>query len=661
MRDLLAALLDDPRIRWRSRGLVTLIGGLSLASAWGLWQASEREPGPATCSGAREHLEGVWDDARRDALAQAMLASPLPYAASIWDHTAPLLDSYADAWVAMHTDACVATRVRGEQSEADMSMRMDCLHERQLHLRAAVDELETADTAAVRGAVEAVSKLPSIERCSDLAALRAEQPPPDDPQVAREVERLDERVVAATAKLDASRVHEAEPIIDEVVALAGAIDYPPLRVRAWLAQGAVRDREGDYEGSLAAYRSAYDLALAQGLTAEASRAASSMRCGLGVRVMRSSEAHTWAIHADPLSRAAGSDDLRAMFLNSQGALLMHEGHYDAARGYFERALVLRERSLGSEHLLVAKVLNNLGIVAAWQGKYDEGLAFLERSLSIREALLGPEHPDVAMGLNNLANLALSSGQRRRAERLATRALTLETRNDPQGISITFALGTLADVSLELGDYAVTRDLIERKLAIQATQLDADHPDYLGSRMQLARVLTRLGEAERARDMLRADLPVSERVLGVDNPELAYQLLALGVVERELGDAEAAHDAFTRALALREPLGPRHPDLAYPLFELGDLALAQASDEEARHLHARALDILTSSLRPEHPDLAYPLTGLAEAELALGRPERALALLERALVLRSEEVAPALRERSRRAHARADAARLARAQ
>jgi tetratricopeptide (TPR) repeat protein len=69
---------------------------------------------------------------------------------------------------------------------------------------------------------------------------------------------------------------------------------------------------------------------------------------------------------------------------------------------YRRALVIRERVLGSDHPDVATSLNNLASLYKSQGKYDEAEPLHRRALAIREKSLGSDHPDVAASLNNLA-------------------------------------------------------------------------------------------------------------------------------------------------------------------------------------------------------------------------------------------------------------------
>ena len=55
------------------------------------------------------------------------------------------LDAYAAAWSAAHREACLATRVREEQTEDLMALRMTCLERRRVELAATVDILERPD------------------------------------------------------------------------------------------------------------------------------------------------------------------------------------------------------------------------------------------------------------------------------------------------------------------------------------------------------------------------------------------------------------------------------------------------------------------------------------------------------------------------------------
>jgi len=592
----LRRLVAPRRRRWMvvgvSVGLVAIGGGLGATRTLEWW---------SRCTGARKQLEGVWDEARRQEVAAAILGTELSYAPGTWERVEPRLDAYAEAWAAEHTEACEATRTRDEQSEEEMSLRMGCLQGRSRHLRAMVDELSHADATVVEHAVQAVTSLPGLERCRDLPALRAEVPPPEDPAAAEQVAVLDERLVEALAKQDAGKYAEGLRLADDVVADATELGYEPLMARAWMRQGDLRDKAGDYEGSVTVLRKAYVAAMAWRMTAEAAAASALLVFILG-DLARYDEARAWAEHVEPLSRAVGTDEARARYFRSLGSVAQAQGKHDEARGLHEQALVILEKALGPDHLDVGGVLGNLGHVAATRGKYEEARDLCERQLAIYEAALGLEHPIVAAALANL--------------------------------------GVLAE---KLGKYEEARDFQQRALAIDEKALGPDHPAVAVVLDNLGAVASLQREYEEARGFHERARVILEQTLGPNHPRVAQVLGSLGTVANAQGKHEQARDFFERALAISEKaLGPDHADVAILLDNLGSTAGQQGKHEEARGFYEQALAIYEKALEPDHPYVAHALTGLGGALLALAKPADALTPLERALAVHATvEVDPVL--------------------
>jgi Tfp pilus assembly protein PilF len=74
-------------------------------------------------------------------------------------------------------------------------------------------------------------------------------------------------------------------------------------------------------------------------------------------------------------------------------LLDSQGDLAGARPYFERALAIREQTLGPTHPDTARSLNNLGGVRYGPGDPAAALPLFERALGILEQKLGPDHPN----------------------------------------------------------------------------------------------------------------------------------------------------------------------------------------------------------------------------------------------------------------------------
>jgi tetratricopeptide (TPR) repeat protein/predicted Ser/Thr protein kinase len=420
----LQALVAPRRGRWLALGVA--VGLLGLGGGLGVTQTMEWL---SRCAGARGQLERVWDEARRQDVQAAVLGTGLSYAAGTWERVEPQLDGYAEAWATEHTEVCEATRARNEQSEEEMSLRMGCLRERRLHLQATVNELARADATVVENAVRAVTSLPGLERCADIAALRAEVPPPEDPLVAEQVAVLDEQLVEAKAKREAGKYEEALRLADEVVEQGKTLDYEPLMARAWLRQGELRDDRGDYEGAAKALRLAYRAAVARRMTAEAASASALLVSVAGNRLARYEESRNWAEHAEPLSRAAGTHEARVKYLNSLSAVVYSQGKRDEARELVERVLAIREKALGPDHPDVAASLNGLGAWAHAQDKYDDARKLYERALAIRAKALGPDHPEVAGSLTGLGRALLGLAKPADALVPLERALAIRTAQE----------------------------------------------------------------------------------------------------------------------------------------------------------------------------------------------------------------------------------------
>ncbi|HEY2364814.1 MAG TPA: protein kinase, partial [Polyangiaceae bacterium] len=114
------------------------------------------------CADAAGGLKGVWDDDSRTAAQRAFDRSGAPNASETWQRVSKTLDAYAAQWTGSRTEACEATRIRGEQSDAMLGLRMQCLDRRRGELRALSDLFSRADTDVVEHAAFAASRLGPI-------------------------------------------------------------------------------------------------------------------------------------------------------------------------------------------------------------------------------------------------------------------------------------------------------------------------------------------------------------------------------------------------------------------------------------------------------------------------------------------------------------------
>jgi tetratricopeptide (TPR) repeat protein len=587
MAALIDALARDPG-RMRRRAGVAAIGALLVAAAAASgWSARARAP---ICEGSAERVAGVWDAARRDAGARAFAATGAPDAEGTWQRAAGAIDAWAAAWVAMRREACVATRVRGEQPEALLGRRMACLDRRLEGARATVDLLLHADAEVVRHAVRMTEALPRVAECADSAALLAPVAPPP-PEAEAKVAAVRAQIDRAAALRGAGRFEEARRTAEAALGEAKGVGYGPLIAEAQLRAGIAQADLGHYAPAAEALLEATLAAEAAHDDAVAARAWLEQVHALA-RGSRFDEAHRAAKHAAALvARVGGGDALEAGLERVLGLLAEREGHYAEAAAHHRRDLEIRER-IGERGVSIGNAHTNLAMVAFSMGDLAQAEAEDRAAVRIYTEALGPRHLDVVMARRDLATVLADEGKR--DDGIAELRALLEPCEDPDVRGSNVCIG----VSLNLG--------------------------------------LELLEAGRAEEALAPTLHALEASLAANGPEdrlTAKIRTNLGEIYLDLGRLDEAGAEEERAIHIKEKLlGEKHPELCSTRNLLGDVRRAQGRTEEAVALHRRSLDDLTAALGPDSPRLAGTLVALGEDDRARGRAADALASCEHALAL-----------------------------
>jgi tetratricopeptide (TPR) repeat protein len=526
MEPLLEQLSKDPRAFPR-RAMAIASAVMALAAiAIGYRQVAYRQS--QLCKGGEQKLLGVWDGERKRAVEASFLATGASFAADAFAYVDRALDKYAQTWIRVQADACEATRLRGEQSEELLDLRMQCLLQRRAELKALVDLFAAADGKLVQKSTEAAKALTPLDDCSNAEALKAPVKPPTEPTTRARVEEMRNSMAKATALLNAGKYAEGSQLATELVDQAKAIHYRPMEAEALHLLGRLQYFNGNY-------RSAEQSVSAAILAAEAGRhdailaRAWTMLVNIAVWQDKYQSAHDWANHAfAAIERAGGSDMFRAQLFNALGRLFTKEGQYEQAVAHYRRALVLFEKLLGAEHEDTAIPLDSMAEALFNLGKRDEALDHVRRALVIREKALGPTHPAVSWSLNKLGILLLRQGK-----------------------------------------YEEARQMQERALAIKKKALGASHPEVAASLNNLGTIYEHLGQYDEALAHLQQSLAINEKAFGATHSYVGFTLADIGSCFSLKGKHDQALKLYRRAMTILETaLGPEHPQLAQALTGIG---------------------------------------------------------------------------------------------
>jgi tetratricopeptide (TPR) repeat protein len=622
MDELLAALEGAAaRIEWRRNFGALAVGALLVAG--GIIVTLTREPRAAACSAIDQALGGVWDAPARGEVATAFKAVGGTSAEESLQRVTKALDDYAAGWVTMSTEACVATRVRGVQSDEALDLRSGCLRQRLDDVRALTDLLRHADAPLIDNALAGALRLRPLAACADVRALRAAYAPLSEDKRSP-VEALRHDIANLVAWFNAGRCREAMPLATDVAARAKAVGYVPVEAEAfyWAGRtaGLCRDprTSSDYlfEAESGSEESHQDELSANVLVALADVQGSGLsRYEEGMSLARIAEAR--------IRRIGGSDAILATLARARGWIEYTHGNIEAALPYRREALDRHRRALGDDdpdalqfhaeladlefeagHLAAAltaqrelvdrsiamlgagalrtgRYVLDVGETLVAEGQYEEAAPWLDRArATVTAGVL--EHSKY---VDAIERFGLGEVDRGAAELRAVVAIGEHDvgPNDP------YPLSTRSDLAKWLAVHrrAEAGDVASAVIAQIASVKGEENPWYSNAYAALALVDARAGRVKDRTTENTAKHAISLAEHGAG--QLPYALLALGEVLLARGDVGAAREPLERAMTLVTERGGIDPIIQGDL----DFALARALWGADR---ARATDLAQSAKR-----------------------------------------------------------------
>ena len=328
-------------------------------------------------------------------------------------------------------------------------------------------------------------------------------------------------------------------------------------------------------------------------------------------------------------------------LHSQASKLANALEFTEAEALYKRALAIKERIQGPNHIGLAATLNDLAVLYKNMGKYAESEALHKRSLSLREESLGPNHSRVATACSGLGVLYEVWGRYSEAEPLYRRALGIVEKNRGRDdLSVVDICNNLGVLYKNMGRYEEAEALYKRALAILRKAHGGNHPDVavvIGNLAVLSKNQGRYGEAEA---LHRQQMAIQESSLGPEHPRIAKALGNLAVLCKNQGKDAEAEALHRRALAIEEKVyGPEHPDVARSLTNLAGVCERSGKYAEAEALYKRAIAIEEKVLGRQHPRLAVTIGNYGIFCKNLGRYADAEKLYQVSLAIKERAYGP----------------------
>ena len=279
-----------------------------------------------------------------------------------------------------------------------------------------------------------------------------------------------------------------------------------------------------------------------------------------------------------------------------------QGNYEKALEYYDNALEVRERILGSDHPSTATTYNNMAGVYKAQGEYEKALEYYGKVLEVRERVLGRGHPDTATTYNNMAGVYEDQGDYEKALEYYGKALEIVERilgSDHPSTATTY--NNMAGVYQAQGDYEKALEYYGKDLEISEKVLGSDHPNTAATYNNMAGVYQDQGDYKKALEYYDKALKVRERVLGSDHPSTATTYNNMAGVYQDQGDYEKALEYYEKDLEISEKvLGSDHPSTATTYNNMAGVYKAKGDYEKALKFYEKAFTVFMAKLGVNHP-------------------------------------------------------------
>lgn len=331
-------------------------------------------------------------------------------------------------------------------------------------------------------------------------------------------------------------------------------------------------------------------------------------------------------------RFAAEPLVEASIRTTLGATYRELGELSAAEPHLRRALELRRRTLGEEHLETARAMNQLGLLDWRQGRLDQAEPLFRRSLELGRRLLGQDDTETLAYEMNVANVYRTQGRYQEAEPLYERNLASKLRVlGAEHPSTLDTMGNLANHYQETGRYDKAEVLHRQALDVRRRIQGEKAPSTVSVMNNLANDLALLGRLEEAAPLMQRTLEIKVELYGADHPSTLNSVNNLAELDDQMGRDAEAERLHRRVFEGRmRVLGP---DNAKTLESMGLLAATLSNlgrFAEAERLAGQVVVGATRSLGERHLVTLAAGDAQARALLGLRRAAEAEAILRRQL-------------------------------
>ncbi|CAF1431081.1 unnamed protein product [Adineta steineri] len=362
---------------------------------------------------------------------------------------------------------------------------------------------------------------------------------------------------------------------------------------------------------------------------------------LGNLLVKTSHFHKAEELYEVLLGQSSSESDKALYYNNLATVKNHQGNYEQAIEYYEKALEIQEKTLPANHSDLATSYNNIGNVYEKMGEYSKTLLFYEKALGIWEKTLPANHSNLATSYNNTGSVYEKMGEYSKALSFYEKALGIQGKTLPANHpSLATSYHSIGSVYNNMGEYTKALLFYEKALGILEKTLPANHPNLAQSYNDIGSVYGSMGQYPKALSFYEKALGIREKTPPANHPSLAQSYNNISGAYYYMGEYSKALSFYEKAFGIwEETLPVNHPDLAVSYSNVGEIYRQMGECSKALSFYEKAVGIQEKTHPANHPSLAASYNNIGELYRQMGECSKALSFYEKTLRIQ-EKTLPA---------------------
>jgi CHAT domain-containing protein/tetratricopeptide (TPR) repeat protein len=265
-----------------------------------------------------------------------------------------------------------------------------------------------------------------------------------------------------------------------------------------------------------------------------------------------------------------------------------KGEYDKAIEYHLNAVKIYER-ISTDNSELAIPFNNLGNSYIQKGDFEKSILYYQKALDLRQKSLGIDHPDIALYYNNLGGAYRGLGINDKAINYIKKALTIRLKTFGNNSTyVAFCLNNLGGCYNNTKEYEKAIECLEKALEIRIKSLNPKSPS-------IANTLNNLGNSYEIKGDYKKAYEYYEKALLIfsKKDEIAQSINNLAntcTKSKDFGRADSLYNLALNTINFKN----HNFEEAYSLVELVSTLFSKAQYESSRYNFTDSIIFLNRS-------------------------------------------------------------------